>query len=79
MVWETPEGERTVYATRKPLGVEFHPNFPLTVKREPEGHGKELGVQVGWVLKLVNGVAVKPHSETDSVLRLHGRRSGSTM
>jgi hypothetical protein len=58
LIWDTPDGERTVYATKKPLGVQFKAEFPLKVKREPEGHSKELGVKKGWILKSVNGIDV---------------------
>jgi len=74
MVWDTPQGERTVYATQKPLGVQFRREFPLKVKHEPEGHGKELGVKVGWVLKSVNGVDVTGPGDYESVVRLHGKK-----
>jgi len=58
LIWDTPSGERTVYARKKPLGVQFKAEFPLKVKREPEGHGKNIGIEVGWILKSVNGVDV---------------------
>merc|ERR1740138_105756 len=58
LTWDTPDGERTVYATRRPLGVQFQAAFPLKVKREPEGHSKDIGVKKGWILKLVNGIDV---------------------
>jgi hypothetical protein len=58
LIWDTPNGEKTVDARKKPLGVQFRAEFPLKVKREPEGHGKEIGVEVGWILKSVNGIDV---------------------
>jgi hypothetical protein len=58
LIWDTPDGERTVYATKKPLGVKFNAEFPLKVKREPEGHSKEIGIKKGWILKFVNGIDV---------------------
>jgi hypothetical protein len=58
LTWDTPDGVRIVYARKKPLGVDFRAVFPLKVKREPEGHGKELGIEVGWILKAINGLDV---------------------
>lgn len=77
LVWDTPDGERTVYATKGKLGVKFHAKFPLEVKCQPEGHGKELGIDAGWILKSVNGVDVTPGTDIDSVLRLHAKMTGS--
>merc|ERR1712070_540858 len=58
LTWDTPDGEQTVLATKRPLGVQFLAEFPLKVKREPEGHSKEIGVKKGWILKSVNGIDV---------------------
>jgi len=76
LIWDTPCGERTVYATKKPLGVQFRAEFPLRVKREPEGHGKEIGVEVGWILKRVNGIDVMAMTDIRRVNEILYREVG---
>jgi hypothetical protein len=76
LVWETPIGEKIVYATKKPLGVKFLANFPLKVKREPEGHGKELGIQLGWILKRINGMDVTAMNNINKVNEILYREVG---
>merc|ERR1719446_268812 len=76
LVWDTPTGERTVYATKKPLGVQFRAEFPLRVKREPIGHGKEIGVELGWILKRVNGIDVTVMTDIRKVNEILYREVG---
>mmetsp|Transcript_31130 Transcript_31130/g.78783 ORF Transcript_31130/g.78783 Transcript_31130/m.78783 type:complete len:153 (+) Transcript_31130:120-578(+) len=43
--------------TKKPLGIDFCKNIPVSVKRtHPGGVAQELGIQPGWVLVKVNDV-----------------------
>merc|ERR1719159_511158 len=74
--WDTPSGEQTVYATKKPLGIQFRAEFPLKVKREPEGHGKEIGIRLGWVLKRINGIDVTTMSDINKVNEVLYREVG---
>lgn len=76
LVWTTPSGERTTYATRKPLGVQFCAEFPLKIKREPEGHAKEIGIEVGWILKSVNGIDVTAMTDIKKVNEILYREVG---
>merc|ERR1712232_1176471 len=76
IVWNTPNGDQTVYATRKPLGVQFRAEFPLKIKREPEGHGKEIGIKVGWILKSVNGFDVTAMTDIKKVNEILYREVG---
>jgi hypothetical protein len=54
MTWDTPNGKETVHAAKLPLGVTFATDIPLTVVGV-EDHGRDIGVRVGWVLRVVNG------------------------
>lgn len=53
LVFATQFGDKTVWALRKPLGLEFAKKLPVQITRI-EGHSKELGIQVGWLLKSIN-------------------------
>merc|ERR1719235_1243691 len=76
LIWDTPKGRRVVYATRKPLGVQFRAEFPLKIKREPEGHGKEIGIKIGWILKSVNGFDVMTMTDIKKVNEILYREVG---
>jgi len=60
--WTTPTGVQSVEATKKPLGLNFNRDeMPIKVTGEQEshsGHGNDIGIRVGWVLKAVNGIDV---------------------
>jgi len=59
LTWDTGDGnEETVIATKKPLGLVFNQSLPIKITSEKDGHGKDIGIQVGWVLKNINGVDV---------------------
>jgi hypothetical protein len=58
LTWDTPDGVKTVYATEKVLGLQFAPSLPVKVSNDQEGHSKDLGVRVGWILRSVNGIDV---------------------
>jgi hypothetical protein len=70
LIWDTLNGSKTVYATKKPLGVQFRAEFPLKIKCEPLGHGKELGLEVGWTLRSVKGVDVSKMTDIKKVNEL---------
>jgi hypothetical protein len=55
IVFDTPDGEKTVYATKKPLGLEYPKQIPITISEDREGHGRELGVKLGWIMRKING------------------------
>jgi hypothetical protein len=55
LVWDTPAGEAIVCATKMPLGITYANELPIKVTAVDVGHGKEIGIEVGWVLKSVNG------------------------
>jgi len=56
MVFEADGMSNTVYATRKPLGMVFEIDLPITIKGfKTNSHGEAIGVKVGWVLKSCNG------------------------
>jgi len=77
MTWDTPRGDVTVHAIMKPLGLKFPSEVPLKISEEKEGHGKEIGVEVGWSLKNINGVDVSKmtdFTEVNSVLHAHVKR-----
>merc|ERR1712232_1169212 len=76
LVWDTAHGQRTVYATKKPLGVQFRAEFPLKVKREPEGHGKDIGIQMGWILRSVNSIDVTAMTDIGRVNEILYREVG---
>merc|ERR1712217_505876 len=44
--------------THKPLGLVFNQSLPIKITSEKDGHGKDIGIQVGWVLKNINGIDV---------------------
>jgi len=55
LVFETRNGEQTVYATHKPLGLVFQKGrLPIKITNVIESHGKDIGVQIGWILKSIN-------------------------
>jgi len=58
LTWGTGSGDVTVWATIKPLSLKFDKELPITIYKVKEGHGKEIGIQVGWFLKSINGVDV---------------------
>lgn len=59
LTWETLEGAKTVYATKKPLGLFFHKDeMPIKLTRQSEGHAKDIGIRIGWVLKAINEVDI---------------------
>jgi hypothetical protein len=52
--------ERTVVATRKPLGLKYPSQLPIKITQESRGHGKQLGIGVGWTLIRINGADAFP-------------------
>jgi len=59
LTWETASGLQTVMATRKPLGLSFFADeVPVVIAEQSEGHGKDIGIQIGWKLKSINNVDV---------------------
>lgn len=74
LTWDTGDGsEVTVYATGRPLGIKFKEVLPIRVHRDREGHGKEIGIKVGWVLVAVNNVditAMSSYQEVEATLHI---------
>merc|ERR1712185_880272 len=60
MRWDTGDGQEiTVFARRKPLGLVFERGvLPIKITMESRGHGKDLGIRVGWILKSINNIDV---------------------
>jgi hypothetical protein len=60
LTWITDGGDRTVYATKRPLGVNFDKgHMPMTVMSlNPDSHAVELGILRDWTLKSVDDVDV---------------------
>jgi len=54
LTWETGSGEQTVWAFKKSLGLTFEKQLPIKITKETHGHGEEIGIKVGWVLKQIN-------------------------
>jgi hypothetical protein len=67
MTWESPRGDVTVYAIKKPLGLKFPSEAPIKILEESEGHGKEIGVEIGMSLKSINGERVDRIADFDKV------------
>jgi hypothetical protein len=59
LTWETGNGKKTVFATRKPLGLLFDKEKPIRVIQDREGHGFDLGVREGWILTSINYVDIQ--------------------
>jgi hypothetical protein len=76
LTWDTPSGIKTVYATEKVLGLQFSPSLPVKISREQKGHGKDLGVEVGWSLRSVNGVDVTCKTSFREVMKILHREVG---
>jgi hypothetical protein len=70
-VWSTPQGDVTVYAIRKPLGLIYKRETPFTIEQEKESHAKDIGIRKGWVLKEINNrnVAGLQFPEVDKMLK----------
>jgi len=57
LVWDTGRGDKTVWASKRPLGLHFNKGtLPIKITKEMEGHGKDIGIEVGWSLKSINGI-----------------------
>jgi len=70
LTWVTDWGEETVHAIKKPLGLIFEKQTPIMITREKDGHGKDVGIQVGWILKKINNVDITKmdFEEADALL-----------
>jgi len=59
IVFEVDGKDRSVNIFRRPLGAEFGKQKPsgvaLVKKVQPQSYAAELGLQVGWIVKSVNG------------------------
>jgi hypothetical protein len=59
LTFDTGSGLSTVYATERPLGLQFYKNeLPIKITGEKDGHGKDIGIQVGWTLVAINHVDI---------------------
>jgi hypothetical protein len=72
MTWDIGDRrERTVWAMKKPLGIVFDKSLPITITTETPGHGYDIGIRKGWILKRVNYIDLTRKStfeEADAVL-----------
>jgi len=57
LTWQTCKGTEDVYATRKPLGLRAS-KLPITILGESPGHGQDIGIRAGWVLKAINDIDI---------------------
>jgi len=72
LTFEAPNGDlHTVFALRKPLGLEFESRMPIKISEEKKGHGKELGVEIGWTLVGVKyqDITEMPFLEAETLLK----------
>jgi hypothetical protein len=72
--WKDDKGKvQTVWAYKNPLGLTFDKMaLPIQITKDTEGHGKDIGVKVGWVLTSVNFrdvSAMNSYAEVEGVLR----------
>lgn len=59
LTWSTPDGEQTVIAQCKPLGLVYEKRAPLQVASNKECHGKMIGIAAGWILTKVHECDVR--------------------
>ena len=52
-----PDGSRqTIFFTRRPLGLDFNRQVPITLKHvRPGSQASDLGVKEGWKIRSLNG------------------------
>lgn len=64
LVFDSNGGERVVRVFKKPLGVVWIQQGPRAAisKIVPQSHGSELGLQVGWTIKMIDGEDVSRKS-----------------
>ena len=58
--FQLPDGtRRTIYFTRRPLGLDFNRQVPITLKRvRPDSPASDLGVEEGWQIRSLHGYDV---------------------
>jgi len=73
LTFSSPDGElHTVFALKQPLGLSYGRQDPvIKISANKEGHGKELGIEVGWTLvgiryQDITGMA---YADADSLLK----------
>jgi len=83
LTFDTPAGETlTVIALMKPLGLTYARQGPIEIGAEQNGHGKELGIQVGWKLVGIDycDITQRNFDEVDKFLRRkEGELPGAAM
>jgi hypothetical protein len=72
--WKDAKGEFIIVsAYKRPLALSFDKNtLPIKITKESEGHGKDIGVKVGWELVSVNDKdvsALNSYTEVEQVLK----------
>jgi hypothetical protein len=72
LVFHDKDGsEHTVHVEFQPLGLVFETSLPLIVARHKfDSYGAALGIEVGWVLKEINGRDVTDVNSADQALEL---------
>ena len=58
--FQLPDGSRrTIYFTRRPLGLDFNRQVPITLKHvRPGSQASDLGVEEGWQIRSLQGYDV---------------------
>jgi len=71
LTFVTPSGETfTVFALKKPLQLSYGARQPIKVSKQRDGHGRELGIEVGWALQGIGykDVTQMPYEVADKLL-----------
>jgi len=72
LTFHTPNGEvETVFALKKPLMLGYLSNvLPIKINEKLEGHGTELGIDLGWTLTGIGykDITEMPFAEADKLL-----------
>jgi hypothetical protein len=72
LTFHTPAGEvKTVFALKKPLQLAYDQHAqPIKITRKEEGHGTDLGIDLGWTLSGIGyqDITTVPFAEADRLL-----------
>mmetsp|Transcript_3460 Transcript_3460/g.11579 ORF Transcript_3460/g.11579 Transcript_3460/m.11579 type:complete len:138 (+) Transcript_3460:74-487(+) len=66
--------EQSILFDKRPLGIDFYRQMPMSVKRtHPGGAAEAMGVMDGWTLSKINGVTMADKSVAEAqVILKHG-------
>jgi len=71
ITFDTGSGEEeTVWAYSKPLGLEYNKELPIKILVDKDGHGRDIGIKVGWIMKAVNGRDITQYEKYEDVLHV---------